>query len=58
VRNAEKCEKAKHPQNRCEGIRKTAVINNVGSRGVSLRNHYTPSKFPDIQGGQAIMFNS
>lgn len=50
--------KAKHSQNRFEGIRKTAIINNVGTRGVSLRNHSTLSKFPDVQGGQAITFNS
>lgn len=50
--------KAKHSQNRFERIRKTAIINNVGTRGVSLRNHGTLSKFPDVQGGQAIMFNS
>lgn len=53
-----RCGKAENSQGIFGRIRKTATINNAGFRGVSFRNHYTLSKFPDVQGGQAIMFNS
>lgn len=58
VRNAEKCKKAKHPQNSFERIRKTVITNNIRSRGVSLANHYSLSKSPDVWRGQALMFSS